>query len=89
MPTAIALLCIAASFMVALGLRVRTKIHWFTAWLMGMLVLPIAMVVSAVFYPDAWFGVALFLGTLTSSVVAAIGVFLGWVIVRKSASHAP
>jgi len=84
--TAIALFFIAASFMVALGLRVRTKAHWFTAWLIGMLVLPVAMWISEVIYPTGWLGVALFFGGLLSAAVAALGVLIGWLIVRKKAA---
>ena len=88
MAAAIAIFFVTASFMVALGLRVRTKVHWFTAWLGGALVLPVAMWISEAVFPTGWLGVALFFGGLTSAGVAALGVFLGWLIVRKRPHHA-
>jgi hypothetical protein len=87
MAAAIALAVLAASFLVALGLRVRTKVHWFTAWLLGALVLPVIMWISEMLYPTGWLGVALFFGGLVSAAVAALGVLIGWLIVRKRADH--
>jgi len=71
----------------ALGLRAGTKAHWFTAWLLGALVVPVAMCVSEVLSPTGWLGVALFFGSLVSAAVAALGVIIGWLIVRRRADH--
>ena len=88
MAAAIALAVVAASFFIALGLRIRTKVHWFTAWFLGALVLPTVMCVSEMLHPTGWLGVAFFFGGLLSAAVAALGVLIGWLIVRKRAGHA-
>jgi hypothetical protein len=87
MAAAIALALVATCFFVALGLRTRTKLHWFTAWLLGALVLPVSMWISELVYPTGWLGVALVVGSLVSSAAAAIGVIIGWLIVRKKVDH--
>ena len=88
MVIAIALAVVAASFLVAFGLRVRTKAHWFTAWLSGALVLPVSMWLSELVYPSGWLAVALFFGSLVSAAVAALGVLFGRLIVRRRVEHA-
>ena len=85
MAAAIAIAVIAACFFVALGLRVRARFHWFTAWLLGALVLPVTMWISELIYPTGWLGVALIFGSLVSAAASALGVVIGWLVVRKRA----
>jgi hypothetical protein len=85
MAIAMALAVVAASFFVALGLRVATKVHSFTACFLGTLVLPVILWISEALYPTGWLGVALFFGSPVSAVVAALGALVGRLIVRKRA----
>lgn len=54
MAIAIALTLVVARFFVALGLQIYAKSHWFTACLLGALVLPAIMLASDLLYPTGW-----------------------------------
>jgi len=88
MASVIAYSVLAAAFFVALGLRVWANFHWFTAWLVGAMVMPAALWISDILEPTVWTGVALIFGGIPAAGLAALGVFVGWLIVRKG-KHEP
>ena len=88
MAIVIAYSLLAAAFFVALGLRAWARFHWFTAWLVGAMVVPVALWISEIAEPTGWMGVALIFGGIAAAGLAALGVLVGWLVVRKGRSAA-
>jgi hypothetical protein len=79
---AVFLAVLASAFLVGLGLRAH-GIHWFVAWLLASLVVPSAVYADDIISPTGWLGMALVVGALWSVALGGLGVFFGWLIVRK------
>jgi hypothetical protein len=79
---------LAAAFFVAFGLRAWARFHWFTAWLVGAMVMPAALWISEIIEPTGWTSVALIFGGIPAAGLAALGVLVGWLIVRRGQNDA-
>ena len=74
-------LLLAVVFFVALWLRAWAKYNWFLAWLIGSMIAP-AVIWISVEHKGLWVIVLYVIGAYGVG-VAALGVLIGWLIVRK------
>ncbi len=88
MGVVIAVLVLGGSLLVALGLRVWAKLHWFTAWLLGAMVSPAVLWIAETFDPSGWSWVVLMFWGIPAAGLAAIGAGVGGLILRKREHHA-
>jgi hypothetical protein len=89
MAYAIAFLVFAAAFLAPLGVRVWAGFSWFTAWLIGAMVLPTALWIAEILQPSGWGWVILFFWGIPAAVLAALGALLGGLLVRKRGPKPP
>jgi hypothetical protein len=80
-------LVLAAAFLVPFGLRVWARFHWFTAWLLGAMVLPALLWISETLQPSGWGWVVLMFWGIPAAALAAIGAGVGSLVLRKRVDH--
>jgi hypothetical protein len=88
MAIAIAVVLLAASLFLPLSLRAWAGFHWFTAWLVGAMVVPGAIWLAELFEPSGWGWVVFIFWGIPAAGLAALGTLFGWLINRKTETRA-